>query len=71
MDYLFTIFHRLNTGGTRLNNQEIRYTLQGVSNSFRALWKTLQSWIIIICTRVGHPFFSKERSVLCGLLRSL
>lgn len=24
MDYLFTIFHRLNSGGTRLNNQEIR-----------------------------------------------
>lgn len=23
-DYLFTIFHRLNSGGTRLNNQEIR-----------------------------------------------
>ncbi|MFS3197885.1 DUF262 domain-containing protein [Phocaeicola vulgatus] len=24
MDYLFTIFHRLNTGGIKLNNQEIR-----------------------------------------------
>ena len=24
MDYLFTIFHRLNTGGNKLNNQEIR-----------------------------------------------
>jgi Protein of unknown function DUF262 len=24
MDYLFTIFHRLNSGGTKLNNQEIR-----------------------------------------------
>lgn len=24
MEYLFTIFHRLNTGGMRLNNQEIR-----------------------------------------------
>ncbi|HBY5203640.1 TPA: DUF262 domain-containing protein, partial [Klebsiella pneumoniae] len=24
MEYLFTIFHRLNSGGTRLNNQEIR-----------------------------------------------
>lgn len=24
MDYIFTIFHRLNTGGTKLNNQEIR-----------------------------------------------
>ena len=33
MDYLFTIFHRLNTGGTRLNNQEIRNCIyQGVFN---------------------------------------
>ena len=24
MEYIFTIFHRLNTGGTKLNNQEIR-----------------------------------------------
>ncbi|MDH2927876.1 DUF262 domain-containing protein [Lonepinella koalarum] len=24
MDYIFTIFHRLNTGGVKLNNQEIR-----------------------------------------------
>lgn len=29
MEYLFTIFHRLNTGGTKLNNQEIRNCIYG------------------------------------------
>jgi hypothetical protein len=28
-DYLFTIFHRLNTGGKKLNNQEIRNCIYG------------------------------------------
>lgn len=30
-DYLFTIFHRLNTGGMKLNNQEIRNCIYGGS----------------------------------------
>lgn len=29
MEYLFTIFHRLNAGGTKLNNQEIRNCIYG------------------------------------------
>jgi hypothetical protein len=29
MEYLFTIFHRLNTGGMKLNNQEIRHCIYG------------------------------------------
>ena len=29
MEYLFTIFHRLNSGGTKLNNQEIRNGIYG------------------------------------------
>lgn len=31
MEYLFTIFHRLNTGGMKLNNQEIRNCIYGGS----------------------------------------
>ena len=31
MEYLFTIFHRLNAGGTKLNNQEIRNCIYGGS----------------------------------------
>ena len=35
MEYLFTIFHRLNSGGTRLTNQEIRNCIySGKFNSF-------------------------------------
>lgn len=35
MDYLFTIFHRLNSGGSKLNNQEIRNCIyNGNFNSF-------------------------------------
>lgn len=35
MDYLFTIFHRLNSGGSKLNNQEIRNCIyNGRFNSF-------------------------------------
>ena len=35
MDYLFTIFHRLNAGGFRLNNQEIRNCIySGTFNDF-------------------------------------
>ena len=48
LNYLFTIFHRLNTGGQRLNNQEIRNCIYGgpfnnllkeVANS--EIWKNL------------------------------
>jgi uncharacterized protein with ParB-like and HNH nuclease domain len=35
MDYLFTIFHRLNSGGSKLNNQEIRNCIySGKFNTF-------------------------------------
>ncbi|OOO44052.1 hypothetical protein BS629_28255 [Rhizobium leguminosarum bv. viciae USDA 2370] len=37
MEYLFTIFHRLNSGGVRLNNQEIRNCIY--SGSFNDLLK--------------------------------
>lgn len=40
-DYLFTIFHRLNTGGTRLNNQEIRNCIY--NGTFNSLLKDLNS----------------------------
>jgi uncharacterized protein with ParB-like and HNH nuclease domain len=45
MEYLFTIFHRLNTGGMRLNNQEIRNCI--FSGSFNTLLKEInedKSW---------------------------
>lgn len=39
MEYLFTIFHRLNTGGNKLTNQEIRNCIY--SGDFNELLKTL------------------------------
>lgn len=39
MEYLFTIFHRLNTGGMKLNNQEIRNCIYG--GTFNKLLKEL------------------------------
>jgi hypothetical protein len=39
LNYLFTIFHRLNTGGQRLNNQEIRNCIY--SGSFNDLLKEI------------------------------
>jgi hypothetical protein len=39
MEYLFTVFHRLNSGGSKLNNQEIRNCI--FSGSFNQLLKEL------------------------------
>ncbi|OTG76504.1 hypothetical protein B9T26_01450 [Acinetobacter sp. ANC 4169] len=39
MEYLFTIFHRLNSGGSRLNNQEIRNCIY--SGNFNNLLKEI------------------------------
>ncbi|ENT5109167.1 DUF262 domain-containing protein [Pseudomonas aeruginosa] len=47
-NYLFTIFHRLNTGGTKLNNQEIRNCI--FSGNFNNLLKELdqnKKWLKI------------------------
>ncbi|TDK65998.1 DUF262 domain-containing protein [Sapientia aquatica] len=47
-NYLFTIFHRLNTGGTKLNNQEIRNCI--FSGEFNKLLRVLdsdQDWLSI------------------------
>lgn len=41
MEYLFTVFHRLNSGGSKLNNQEIRNGIFG--GSFNKLLKELDS----------------------------
>lgn len=41
MEYLFTVFHRLNSGGSKLNNQEIRNCIY--SGSFNTLLKSLDS----------------------------
>lgn len=66
MDYLFTIFHRLNTGGMKLNNQEIRNCIFG--GIFNNLLKDLdgdQSWRRINNMKAGQSYrFSKQELIL-------
>ena len=46
MDYLFTIFHRLNTGALRLNNQEIRNCIfSGTFNTFLRDLDSSETWL--------------------------
>ena len=55
MDYLFTIFHRLNTGGSRLNNQEIRNCIfSGRFNNFLREISRDQAWLTITGRRTSE-----------------
>ena len=48
MEYLFTIFHRLNSGGARLNNQEIRNCIySGTFNNFLRKLDQDEKWLMI------------------------
>ena len=48
MDYLFTIFHRLNTGAVKLNNQEIRNCIfSGTFNEFLQDLDEDELWLTI------------------------
>lgn len=62
-NYLFTIFHRLNAGGMRLNNQEIRNCI--FSGTFNQLLKELDEnnmWMKInkMKTTLGYRFRKQE-----------
>lgn len=66
MEYLFTIFHRLNTGGMKLNNQEIRNCIYG--GTFNNLLKELDEhapWRRLNKMRAGQTYrFSKQEILL-------
>ena len=62
-NYIFTIFHRLNSGGARLNNQEIRNCIYG--GSLNNLLKELnenQNWMKINKMKQpsGYRFIQEE-----------
>ena len=65
-EYLFTIFHRLNSGGSKLNNQEIRNCIY--SGPFNDLLKSLDEnadWRKINRMRPGHRYrFIKQEWIL-------
>jgi uncharacterized protein with ParB-like and HNH nuclease domain len=64
--YLFTIFHRLNTGGMKLNNQEIRNCIY--SGEFNQLLKELNKnsvWMKLNkMKRAGGYRFTKQELIL-------
>lgn len=66
MEYLFTIFHRLNTGGMKLNNQEIRNCIYG--GPFNNLLKELDNysaWRRLNKMRTGQIYrFTKQELIL-------
>ena len=65
-NYLFTIFHRLNSGGSRLNNQEIRNCIySGAYNNFlKELNKNPQWMTINRMKRTTGYRFNKEEIIL-------
>ncbi|MFN7113355.1 MAG: DUF262 domain-containing protein [Alphaproteobacteria bacterium] len=66
MEYLFTIFHRLNSGGAKLNNQEIRNCIYG--GKFNLLLRALDqnaSWRRINKMKSGENYrLTKQELVL-------
>lgn len=65
-DYLFTIFHRLNTGGAKLNNQEIRNCI--FNGPFNSLLKKLaqnSNWVKMLDLKTEGVYrFANEELIL-------
>jgi hypothetical protein len=62
-NYLFTIFHRLNTGGMKLNNQEIRNCIySGTLNNLLKELNTNEAWMKLIRMKkaIGYRFTKQE-----------
>lgn len=66
MEYLFTIFHRLNSGGSKLNNQEIRNCIyNGPFNTFLKESVKYPTYLKLmgIETAQGHRFAYEEQNL--------
>lgn len=66
MEYLFTIFHRLNSGGMKLNNQEIRNCIfSGSFNDELRRLDRLPSWRKIALMKEDSNYrFAKQEQIL-------
>ena len=66
MEFLFTIFHRLNTGGMKLNNQEIRNCIYGGSlNSLLRELDEAANWRKLNRMAAGNSYrFTKQEIIL-------
>ncbi|MBW9063834.1 DUF262 domain-containing protein [Rhizobium herbae] len=65
-EYLFTIFHRLNSGGLKLNNQEIRNCIySGSFNKALKEWDNDPNWRAINNMQPGEKYrFAKQEAIL-------
>ena len=66
MNYLFTIFHRLNTGGSKLTNQEIRNCIyNGTLNDYLKTSVNLENFKLIFDIKDSKVYrFSNEELIL-------
>ncbi|MBO9442741.1 DUF262 domain-containing protein [Phaeobacter italicus] len=71
-EYLFTIFHRLNAGGSRLNNQEIRNCIfQGSLNSLLLEISKSETFVNLFDIKENKKYrFSNEELLLRALAHS-
>lgn len=65
-EYLFTIFHRLNSGGLKLNNQEIRNCIySGTFNQALKTWDNDPNWRAVNNMQPGEKYrFAKQEAIL-------
>lgn len=65
-EYLFTIFHRLNSGGVKLNNQEIRNCIyNGTLNSMLKTFAKSDAWKKLLSLKSNKSYrFSNEELIL-------
>ena len=65
-EYLFTIFHRLNSGGAKLNNQEIRNCIYsgGLNNALKAMDQNADWRAINNMQPNDHYRFVKQEAIL-------
>lgn len=66
MEYLFTVFHRLNSGGTKLNNQEIRNCIySGALNQLLRELDGVEGWRNFNSMKDGNNYrFVKQEIIL-------
>ncbi|MBX2993888.1 MAG: DUF262 domain-containing protein [Bdellovibrionaceae bacterium] len=64
-NYLFTIFHRLNTGGMRLNNQEIRNAIfNGPLNELLKECNKYEPWRILMSIKSDKTYRYKREELI-------
>lgn len=65
MEYLYTVFHRLNSEGLKLNNQEIRNCIfQGPFNSLLAELDEQKNWRTLVALKDNNKYRFKKQEII-------